>query len=293
MKFVIITPAKNEGKFIGRTISSVIRQRARPLRFIIVDDCSDDDTADVVRSFQSDNPWIELVSADSFGVQRSGGAKVVRAFNVGFSHLGRLGVEYDFLVKLDADLELPEEYFEKVVETFASNPRIGMCGGFIENLINGKLVAEEYSQHHVRGAFKSVRRECFEVIGGFRPIWNWDSVDEVCAMYHGWEIEVFNLPVTQFRPTSGAYASRRQQYKDGYDAYCLRNSPALLALRFISRLRARPFVIGALSYLLGYINAVARPEPISIEPEIADYYNSFHVSRILSAISSRIGVSKP
>jgi hypothetical protein len=168
-----------------------------------------------------------------------------------------------------------------------------MCGGFIENLIDGKLVAEEYSQHHVRGAFKSVRRECFEVIGGFRPLWNWDSVDEVCAMYHGWQIEVFSLPVTQFRPTSGAYSSWKQQYKDGYDAYCLRNSAGLLALRFISRLRARPLVIGALSYLLGYSKAVVRREPISIEPEIAAYYNSFHVSRILNDISSRLGISRP
>lgn len=293
MKFVIITPAKNEGKFIGRTISSVVRQRAKPLRFIIVDDGSDDNTADVVRSFQKDNPWIELVSADSFGIQRSGGAKVVRAFNVGFAHLGRLGLDYDFVVKLDADLELPENYFEKVIETFASDPRIGMCGGFIENLIDGQLVAEEYSQHHVRGAFKAVGRRCFEMIGGFRPIWNWDSVDEVCAMYHGWKVEVFNLPVTQFRPTSGAYSSRSQQYKDGYDAYCLRNSAALLALRFISRLRATPFLVGAIFYLFGYFNAVWRREPMSIEPEIAAYYNSFHVSRIVDDILSRIGIRKP
>jgi glycosyltransferase involved in cell wall biosynthesis len=99
MQFVIITPAKNEGQFIRRTISSVIRQRARPLRFIIVDDGSDDDTAAVVRSFQIEHPWIELVSANSFGAQRSGGAKVVRAFNVGYSHLACSGIDYDFLVK--------------------------------------------------------------------------------------------------------------------------------------------------------------------------------------------------
>lgn len=292
MNFVIITPAKNEGKFISRTINSVIRQRARPLRFIIVDDGSDDDTAEVVRYFQAENPWIELVSADSFGAQRSGGAKVVRAFNVGFGHLGRMGIDYDFIVKLDADLELPDDYFEKVIETFSDNPRIGMCGGFIKNLIDGKLIVEEYSQHHVRGAFKSVRRECFIAIGGFRPIWNWDSVDEVCAMYHGWQIEVFDLPVTQFRPTNGAYSSWRQQYKDGYDAYCLRNSLALLVLRFLSRLRARPLIFGALSYLFGYLKAVLKREPISIEPEISTYYNSFHVSRILNTISSRVGISR-
>ena len=292
MNFVIITPAKNEGKFIGRTINSVIRQRARPLRFIVVDDGSDDDTAEVVRSFQAENPWIELVSADSFGAQRSGGAKVVRAFNVGFSHLGRMGIDYDFIVKLDADLELPDDYFEKVIETFSDNPQIGMCGGFIKNLIDGKLIAEEYSQHHVRGAFKSVRRDCFTAIGGFRPIWNWDSVDEVCAMYHGWQIEVFDLPVTQFRPTSGAYSSWRQQYKDGYDAYCLRNSLILVALRTFSRLRSRPFIFGAFSYIFGYLKAVVKREPISIEPEIATYYNSFHVSRILNTISSRVGISR-
>ena len=48
----IITPAFNSEKFITETIMSVLNQTYQDWEMIIVDDCSTDKTAEIIRSFQ-------------------------------------------------------------------------------------------------------------------------------------------------------------------------------------------------------------------------------------------------
>ena len=287
MKYVIITPAKNEASFIGITISSITTQTIQPLKYIIVDDGSDDETVEVVRSYQQQFPWIDLVQVDSKGEERRGGAKVVRAFEKGYNYLNTLHLDYDIIVKLDADLQLPAGYFEDVIKHFQQDTQLGMCGGYIKNKVGDQLITEPYSDYHVRGAFKSIRRICFEQIGGFKPLWNWDSLDQIEAMAKGWKTKVIDQAVIQFRPTSAAYSPTRQQMRDGYDAYCLRNSFLLVLLRTLPRLAVKPYVVAGLFYLAGYFKAMFKSEPISIDKEIARFYNRFHLKRILNTLLRR------
>ena len=48
-KYVLVTPARNEAQYIEMTIRSVVRQRIRPLKWVIVSDGSIDGTDDIVR----------------------------------------------------------------------------------------------------------------------------------------------------------------------------------------------------------------------------------------------------
>lgn len=284
LNYVIITPAKNEEAFIGITILSVIAQTIKPIRYIIVDDGSEDNTVGVVEKFKIDYPWIELVKNNSKGIERKGGAKVVRAFEKGYEFLKSLSLDYDFIVKLDADLQLPSGYFQAIIENFRQDDRLGMCGGYIKNKVGDELITEPYSDYHVRGAFKSIRRTCYEEIGGFKPLWNWDSLDQIEAMAKGWKTKVIEQAVIQFRPTSAAYSPTKQQMRDGYDAYCLRNNFLLVLFRTLPRLATRPFIISGLYYLAGYFKAMWKKEPLSIEKETAQFYNKFHLKRITKSI---------
>ena len=282
MKYTIVSPVKNESAHIEHTLKSVIKQTVLPMEWVIVDDGSTDNTLQIIQDFASKHEWIRVVENKTHDEARSGGSKVVRAFNRGFSTID--DHSYDFIVKLDGDLKLPENYFETVIETFIQNPKVGICGGYILNKVGDDLIKEIEIDYHVRGAFKSVRKTCFDEIGGFKEIWNWDGVDQMEAMMRGWETKVFGLPVIHFRPTSTAYNPYRFHFKDGRFAYRLRVNFSLLLLRMGGRIKKRPFLISALIYFLGYIYAMIRREEFIVGNDVGDFTNKFHTKRILNQL---------
>lgn len=282
MKYTIVSPVKNESAHIEHTLKSVIKQTVLPMEWVIVDDGSTDNTLQIIQDFASKHEWIRVVENKTHDEARSGGSKVVRAFNRGFSTID--DHSYDFIVKLDGDLKLPENYFETVIETFIQNPKVGICGGYILNKVGDDLIKEIEIDYHVRGAFKSVRKTCFDEIGGFKEIWNWDGVDQMEAMMRGWETKVFDLPVIHYRPTSTAYNPYRFHFKDGRFAYRLRVNFSLLLLRMGGRIKKRPFLISALIYFLGYIYAMIRREEFIVGKDVGDFTNKFHTKRILNQL---------
>jgi len=280
MKYVIITPAKNEEKFIEHTILSVINQTLKPVEWVIVDDGSDDLTYEKAKYYEKENPWIHVFRSETLSEDRSGGAKVVRAFNHGFSKLTQK--EYDFVVKLDGDLELPLDYFESVANEFRKDEKLGLCGGIIMNKYGDKLVQEGGMDYHIRGAFKAIRKDCFKQIGGFKYIWYWDGIDEMNALFLGWKTKTIPKYVTHFRPTSNAYDPVKHAYKCGYEAYRMRNSFTLTILRSIYRISWKPVFVNSFSYLKGYFAASGKKETFHIEPDLARFINNFHTKRILN-----------
>jgi glycosyltransferase involved in cell wall biosynthesis len=282
MKYLIISPVKNEADFIEKTLLSVTRQTILPQKWIIVDDGSTDNTSIIIDEYLKKFNWIELLKNDTKNQERAGGAKVVRAFLKGYDKIKN--VEHDFIVKLDGDLELPNNYFEEIINTFKSDSKIGICGGYILNKIGANLVKEIDIDYHVRGAFKSVRKNCYEEIGGFKEIWNWDGIDEMEAMFKGWKTKVIDLPVIHFRPTSAAYNPIKFNIKDGEDAYRLRSSFFLTIIRTIFRFARKPYLAVGISYFYGYIRSFIRRDKIIIDTELSKFINKFHLNRIKNKI---------
>jgi len=272
MEFVIITPAKNEEKFIEKTMDSVIAQSVRPKKWIIVDDGSTDNTAAIVARYANEFNFLTLLKKQTLKENRSGGSKVVRAFNFGYETISNM--HYDFIVKLDADLTLPSNYFEEVINCFKKNSKIGLCGGYCVLENNGQLIAESYSEDHVRGAFKAYRRECFEDIGGLAEIWSWDGLDEAAITYHGWELKVLPLAVIHHRPTSKEYNMMKFSYKTGRELYKERTE--FLSLLIISAvyLFRRPVCVGSFLMILGYVVSYIKNENKVIGKELGDFIRS-------------------
>jgi glycosyltransferase involved in cell wall biosynthesis len=178
MKYVMITPVYNEEKNIEITIKSVLQQTLLPQRWIIVDDNSSDSTYQIVDSYRKNYEWITLIKAPRNHGQKGQfkglHARAITPFNFAYQFLDE---SFDFIVKLDGDLDLPSNYFCKISDTFIKYPDVGICGGYCVFYRDGKEYKEKSASYHVRGAFKSIRMECWEDIGGFVDIIGFDGLD--------------------------------------------------------------------------------------------------------------------
>ena len=126
MNYYIVIPAHNEEKFIALTLESLVYQTILPKKVVIVNDNSTDNTAEIVVAFAEKHPWISLINKTSEAIHLPG-SKVIQAFQKG---LEALDDNYDFIVKADADLIFPKNYFETIISHFKADAKIGMAGGF-------------------------------------------------------------------------------------------------------------------------------------------------------------------
>ncbi|MDO6602898.1 glycosyltransferase [Arenibacter palladensis] len=204
MKYYIIIPAHNEGQYLTDALQSVVIQTLPPKRVVVVNDNSSDNTEQIIDSFTAKYSYISKINAQS-STAHLPGSKVVNAFNKG---LEQLDEDYDFIVKLDADIILPDSYFEKVAKIFSKDVKIGIAGGFAyEQDKNGDWkLNHPMDKDHVRGAFKAYSKRCFKAIGGLKTAMGWDTVDELLAQYNGFNIYTdSDLQVKHLRPLGNAY----------------------------------------------------------------------------------------
>ena len=218
MNYYIVIPSHNEEKFIALTIQSLVEQTVLPSKIVVVNDNSTDRTAEIVKGFSENYSWITLVNKTSDATHLPG-SKVIQAFQKG---LETLDDEYDFIVKADADLIFPTNYFETIISHFRSDEQIGMVGGFAYIEKNGQWILENLTdKDHIRGAFKAYRKATFEQIGGLQPAMGWDTVDELLCKFYNWKVVTDEtLKVKHLKPT-GANYNKTARYKQGEAFYTL------------------------------------------------------------------------
>lgn len=280
MKYVIITPARNEAKFIKLTLDSVVSQSIKPVRWIIVDDGSNDATASIVNEYRMKYPWISLVSLEDRGY-RYRGTGVVEAFYAGLEHIDSY---HDFITKLDADLSFDPEYFEDLNNKFQHNDRLGIAGGVSYTCRSGnRWVLEREPEDHVHGATKVYRRACFKEIGGLVPMGGWDTIDEIRAQMKGWKVQSFNdLIVHHHRPTAKAEGSLKGMAEMGrFSYYCGYHPLAFLARGAYRIFVDEPFFLAAITQLWGYYSHWFTRQPQINDKELISYYRKKTLRKLL------------
>lgn len=221
LTYYIIIPAHNEEAFLPLTLNAILKQSLLPKKVIVVNDNSNDKTERIIDSYVEKSNLFLKLNIDSTD-EHLPGSKVIKAFNRGLA-LADKG--YDFIVKLDADLVLPNNYFETIADAFARNPNVGIVGGFAyeKNKDGIWQLNHPMNKNHVRGAFKAYSKSCFKAIGGLKPAMGWDTLDELLAQYHGYSIlSLEHLKVQHLRPTGNAYNAKAKllqgqaMYRMGY-----------------------------------------------------------------------------
>ena len=292
-KYVIITPAHNEECYIGCTLDSVAGQTMHPSQWILVDDGSIDGTAAIVQGYADKYPGIKLVRYSPPEAGRQAGAKIIRAFLCGYRALDVL--DYEFIVKLDADLTLSPDYFEDVGGAFDSDPAVGLCGGYMTALIDGTWKKERNASYHLRGPIQAYRKQCFDQIGGIPAVSNSDFIAEMKAMSLGWEVKILPLEVRHNRRTStlinrglwSSYEMGEVLYRDGYDLL-------LTLLRsFIYGLSARPYILSAICLVSGFLaSSLTRPAK-DVDTELETFIRGFQYKRIRRFLQRSALYKKP
>lgn len=261
-RYVIITPARDEEKHLEETIKSVCCQTILPQEWVIVDDGSTDRTGDIVARASAQFPWIRVIRRTNRGFRKSGGG-VMDAFYEGYSALR--SNDWDFIVKLDADLSFSSDYFEKCFGHFRADTNLGIGGGEIRHKIAGQIKVEENPRFHVRGATKVYRRACWDAIGGLWPAPGWDTIDEVKASMYGWKTYTFpDLYLLHHRFTGSEEGLVRDRIKHGVACYISGYHPLFVIASCARRLAQKPYGIGSAAILYGYLKAhVTRPKRLS------------------------------
>jgi biofilm PGA synthesis N-glycosyltransferase PgaC len=277
-KYVVITPVRDEEKFVEATIRSVASQTIRPTEWIIVNDGSSDRTGEIVDRCAAQFPWIHVIHRQNRGFRKSGGG-VIEAFYDGYNALRHN--DWDFVVKLDGDLTLAPDYFEKCFEHFGAQSKLGIGGGAICHEVNGELKVETNPKFHVRGATKIYRRACWEAIGGLWSAPGWDTIDEAKANMLGWKSDTFGeLHLCHHRLTGSADGLVRDRIKHGLACYVSGYHPLFVAASCIYRIVHKPYIIGSFAmgygFVKGYVNHVPRVD----DTRLISYMRSQQLRRL-------------
>ena len=272
MNYYIIIPSYNEEKFISLTLQSLVKQTVLPKKIVVVNDNSTDRTAEIVTALDKENPFISLVHKTSDAVHLPG-SKVIQAFQTGFETLDE---NYDVIVKLDAVLIFPLNYFETILQHFQSDSKIGMAGGFCSIEKNGTWILENLTdKDHIRGALKAYRKETFKQIGGLKPAMGWDTVDELAAKFYGWKVVTdSSLMVKHLKPT-GANYDKKARYKQGEAFYTLGYGFFITAIAStkLAMMKRKPLLF--LDYIQGFWKAKKEKRPLLVTNEQARFIRKY------------------
>lgn len=265
---------------------SVAAQTLRPYRWIIVDDGSRDSTPEILRRYAGTYDWIQVVRVEGRAA-RQPGSGVIAAFAVGYQRVA--ADDFDFVVKLDCDLDLPPQYFERLCEQFRRNDSLGIASGIYLERWNGSWVPVAMPAYHAAGAAKMMRKKCYTDIGGFVPARGWDTVDEIRAANKGWQTRHFEeLPFHHLKNEGSGIGSVRTNIMHGEIYYLTAGGALFFLLKLLHRFyHGRPYFIGGCAMLWGYLRCWITRRPKLVGDSEARLYRQMLNRRIWDSVSGK------
>jgi len=294
-RYCLITPCRDEASFARRTLDSVVAQSARPSRWIIVDDGSRDDTPRILAEYAARFPFIRVLRREDRGVRKLGGG-VIDAFYTGYDTIDP--AEFDYLCKLDLDLDLPPRYFEILMDRMEANPRIGTASGkayfFPEGVPEGRpsfpltdssLVSEKLADDNSLGMTKFYRVACFQQIGGFVREVMWDGIDGHRCRQRGWIPISWDDPELRFvhlRPMGTSHKNwLTGRIRHGFGQYFMGTTPVWMMAAAAYRMTRPPRIVGGLGMLYGYFRSMALRAPRYGDDEFRRFLRSYQWACLL------------
>ena len=276
-RYALISPCRDEQDYMRRTFDSVIAQTRRPDLWLVVDDGSTDATPEILADYAARHDWIRVVRKPDRG-RRAVGPGVVEAFYFGLEQIDLDA--FDFLCKLDLDLDLPPRYFETLIARMAAEPRLGSCSGKpYFRASSGAWISEKCGDEMSVGMTKFYRTTCFRQIGGFVREVMWDAIDCHKARQLGWTVRSWDEEALRFehlRPMgtsqAGVLTGRKRH---GFGQYYMGSDFPYFLATCLFRFAHPPYVIGGMASLWGYVAAWARGTPQHGDAELRAFVRDY------------------
>jgi glycosyltransferase involved in cell wall biosynthesis len=275
-RYCLISPCRDEARYLRRTLDAVMRQSEPPTHWVIVDDGSTDETPAILAEYAVRHACIRVVTRVDRG-RRDVGPGVVDAFYDGYATINP--VDFDFICKLDLDLDLPPWYFATLMDRMAGNPRLGTCSGqpyfsrqrarteevdFPLSSTAG-LVSEAIGGENSAGMIKFYRTSCLRQIGGFVPGLTWDGIDGHRCRQLGWIAQSWDDPelrLLHLRPMGSSQESWwAGRVRHGAGQYFMGTTPVWMLASVLYRMTRRPRVIGGVAMLYGFARSMLSRAP--------------------------------
>jgi glycosyltransferase involved in cell wall biosynthesis len=286
-RIVIVSPCRDEARTLERTIACMEAQTLPPLRWIVVDDGSTDATPQILENARKRVPWLRVVKRADRGFRKVGGG-VIDAF---YDGLASVDVDYDFVAKMDVDLEFSPRYLERIVGSFARDPKLAAASGKVFRPEDAGFVEEFMIDEMVAGQFKLYRRDAFERIGGFVREVMWDGIDFHRARMEGYRTASLSDPelrITHLRLMGSSDQSvYRGRLRWGKGQWFMGSSFPYVLASGLFRMREKPYVIGGLLIVAGYVQAALRREPRYGDPAFRTDLQRWQRKRLFGVLAGR------
>jgi glycosyltransferase involved in cell wall biosynthesis len=276
-KYLLISPCRDEASFMRQTLESVSRQSEPPALWVVVDDGSTDATPAILAEYAERLPYLRVVRREDRG-RRSVGPGVIEAFEAGYRSVDAHG--FDYVCKLDLDLELPPGYFAGLMSRMEADPRLGTCSGKpYAPGPDGRLRSEGCGDELSVGMAKFYRTECFEAIGGFVRAVMWDGIDcHRCRML-GWTAASWDAPELRFvhlRPMGssqdGLWTGR---WRHGAGQWFMGTALPYMTASAIYRLAYPPRIRGGVAMWLGFVSGMLARKPRYADAEFRRFLRRY------------------
>lgn len=287
LRYVLITPSRNEARFIEHTLDSVVQQTVRPSKWVIVNDGSTDATEEIAARYAAQHSWIEIVNRPVRKERHFAGK--AEAFKAGLERVKE--IEYEIIANLDADISFDADYFEFLLSKFMQDTRLGVAGTVFRepNGYNSAIDSFE-GQTHVAGGCQVFRRQCFEEIGGYVPskIGGIDWMAVKTARMIGWNTRSYREKFfLHYRSLGTAERSAiASNFEYGRKDYILGGHPLWQVFRCAYRLIQRPYVAAGAALFAGYLTAFLSHAERPVSPELMKFHRSEQMLKLKTILSS-------
>jgi glycosyltransferase involved in cell wall biosynthesis len=266
LTYAVVTPARDERENLQRLAACLVQQTCTPATWLVVDDGSSDGSRDVAEKFTETHSWIRVIGSSGSVLARGG--PIVRAFHTALTELEPMP---DVIVKLDADISLEPDHFEKLLSEFAGDPRLGIAGGTgYEEEADGVWRHRHGTGPAVWGACRAYRRECLQEILPLEEHMGWDTLDLMKARLKNWHVKVFaDLPFRHHRPEGERDGHPLRTYLiQGEAAHFMGYRLSYLVIRTLYRAMRKPSAVGL---VVGFARASVKRRPRCADAELRAY----------------------
>lgn len=238
IKLGVVIIARNEEDVIDNTIKSLINQKLKPSKIIVVDDGSKDKTSKIAKSFEE----VQVVKFSPNHENWIDKPELALVINTGLNELKDLNLTHVMIS--GADITYPVEYNYEICNYMKKHPDVAISGG----MVNG-----EYS-YRPRGAGRIIRTDFLKSVGFAYPAQHgYEGYLLYKAESLGFKVHALKINIKTQRKTGSRY-SKHHYIEEGKACKAMGYSPLYVLGKACILARSQP--ANALRLLKGHASQV-------------------------------------